>query len=771
MKLWKAFDTQQKRYVHFKLLHIPQAALSDFAPRFLQETQKLLTLHHPHIAPIIDTQLITNAQGNKACVITEYRESQLFPDFLEATIHAGTFLDANEMIKLLMALASAIDYAHQQGIIHGAVQPANILLDKGDTSHSAIGDAKLLGFGMQHLIPAHALPLEATYYISPERAQGLHENLRSDIYALGILLYELSTGALPFQGETSAEVLEQQIHAMPTSPSLINPRIRPALTAVIMRSLAKEPANRFPNAMALVGAAARALQVSKDFPNLVSITPSFAPTSLSGPMPALDPRNTPQYPSSTPYIQQPSGSHLAIPATGSGYSPAQTQAARNTGGMAPIQASRSGDSGASTRQNSQPYAFSETVRQTPPGVAPLPKKIQRRPGRLYLALIALLIVVLLASALGILFLNPTKPGTSSSLPASNSLFGHAFLVSSGQLDPNTIQGTADRLQISLQSLPQPAAGQSYYMWLLSPDNSSSQVQALLLATSSHGGQITTTFQGDNQHNNLLASYSRILVTEESADTPPANPSLDPQTHRFAAEISTIPSPTDPEKYSLLDHMRHLLSQDPKLKLAGLSGGLDLWLFNNTLKILETAGSIRDSQNTDFIRRQLVRILDYLDSSSYIQTENLPAGLPPVEIDPNIAKVAMLNFDVQQNPPGYLKHIGNHLRAITVAPGVTPEQKALAIQINLAINNVQAWMQQVHLDAQKLIHLPANQLTQPAGAQLLDDLFTKANTALVGQTDPNTNQIKEGVIQIHYNMQRLATFDLTSCHGSNGSGCE
>jgi hypothetical protein len=182
-----------------------------------------------------------------------------------------------------------------------------------------------------------------------------------------------------------------------------------------------------------------------------------------------------------------------------------------------------------------------------------------------------------------------------------------------------------------------------------------------------------------------------------------------------------------------------------------------------LKILEAAGSARDAQqggDAGLIQRQLVRILDYLDGSQFVQTENLPPGLPPLLIDPTIARVALLEINVQnQTPPGYLKHIGSHLGELTQVPGATPAQKALAIQINKDINNVQGWLENVHRDAEKLIQMTPSQLQQPAALTTLDDLFTQANNAFVGQTDPNTNQVKEGVVQIHYNVQRLATFDI------------
>jgi len=422
-EFWKAFDTQQRRFVHIKILHIPQAALGDFAPKFFQETQKLSSLQHPNIASIVDTQIVTGAQANKAFVVTEYLDGQLLSDFLRETVHSGAFLAPNEVVKLLMALGSAIDYAHQQVIIHGAIQPGNILLTKRDADRNSVGEIKLLGFGGQHLIPPHALPLEATEYIAPERAQGLHENLRGDIYSMGVLLYELSTGTLPFEGASPAETLALQIQVVPTSPALINPQIRPALTAVIMRSLAKEPVNRFPNAMTFVGAVARALQVSNDFPSLVNQTPNFTPSSFSGPISTSGLNNSSTH--FAPYPPQSSGVYSALPTVGN-YSPVQNPPARNTGGIPPVYSQKSSESGAFAKQYSQPYS-------QPANPAFQPAKSGRQPGRLYLILTSLLILALLVSAFGFFFVNNRDKffGTAAAPLPSLPIIGQAFFVSSG----------------------------------------------------------------------------------------------------------------------------------------------------------------------------------------------------------------------------------------------------------------------------------------------------------------------------------------------------
>jgi hypothetical protein len=99
--------------------------------------------------------------------------------------------------------------------------------------------------------------------------------------------------------------------------------------------------------------------------------------------------------------------------------------------------------------------------------------------------------------------------------------------------------------------------------------------------------------------------------------------------------------------------------------------------------------------------------------------------------------------------------------------VSPEQRTLAIRITQAINNVQGWLEAVHTDAVKLEKMDNSQMSQPAALSILNDLFTQANHAFVGQFDPNTSTVKEGVVQIHNNIQRLATFDVTPCTITNG----
>ncbi len=793
-EIWKAFDTQQRRYVTIKIIPVNTQASADFIPRFYREAQILAALRHPDIVPILDYHMPQS--GSEAYIVMDYVEGPSLADFLSATARMGKIPPPAEIVRLLAPVAGALDYAHQHNVIHGALRPTAILLDRMGATSPSPGEPKLTEFGLNHMQNPLALPLYDVSYISPEIAQGFTGTNRSDLYSLGVILYEMCTGVLPFQGDTPGDILMQHIHGTPTSPALINPHIPPALTAVIIRSLSRDPTARYPTATALVTAVARALNISmpESSSRSHSLPGTINPSSLSGISGSLDTMNSPTYLSRPP--QQSPAKTPSVPPVVAGSdtptlppSPVISSATPSLS-VTPTEPAPTmpEERDVPTARLAQPPPAISASTSTPtalpgssvppqapgptvPSSTPTPPVQKRRPGWLYTTLLAVLLLVLVGSAFGA-YLLYTR-GISS---PQSTIVGHAFFVSSGLLSSNNSnQGITDELQINLQNLPDPQPGKRYYAWLLNDQQIELPAVAIGPLPLNHQ-QVTMTYR-DPQHNNLLANYNRFLITEEDAQQPPTNPSLDTNTWRYNAVFSITPNPADKANhFSLFDHLRHLLSQDPKLKRVGLGGGLDIWLFRNVNKVLEAAGSARDAQkgctsdpnNTAcaFIHRSLVRVLDYLDGSTYIYTDVSPDT--PLLIDPTIARVALLESDVvHQQPPGYLEHVGAHLREIVISPGVTPAQRALAVRITQAINNVQSWLDAVHADAVKLVRMDNSQLSQPAALSLLNDLFTQANHAFVGQFDPNTSTVKEGVVQIHYNSQGLATFEVAPCTINNG----
>jgi eukaryotic-like serine/threonine-protein kinase len=792
-EIWKAFDTQQRYYVAIKIIPINAQTGTDFTSRFYREAGVLATLRHPNIVPVQDFRVAQSE--SEAYIIMDYIEGPSLADYLGATAHTGTIPPPAEIIRLLAPIAGALDYAHQRNVIHGALKPTVILLGKDGATSLSPGEPKITDFGFNYIQNPLALSLNDVSYISPEIAQGFAGTSRSDLYSLGVILYEMCTGALPFNGETPGDILMQHIHGSPTSPVLINPHIPPALTAVIMRSLARDPVARPPTATALVTLVAKALNTS--MPESISRSRSSLgivdPPSLSGISGSLDTMNSPTFLSqlSQQSLSKASSVPPVVAGTNTPALPPSPVISSSTpvlpvtqaGSIPGIQTSE--EKYIATSQISQPTqaaSASTPIPATPKGpsvtpqaagqIAPPPAPV-RRPGWFYIALVAVLLVVLAGSAFGVYLFN-----TRSTPPTQSTVVGHVFFMSSGFLGSNSnlssAQGITDELVINLQNLSNPQPGKVYYAWLL--DENQTNLPAVALG-SLHltRGQVSMTYK-DPLHNNLLANYGHFLVTEEDASPSPISPSLDPTTWRYSAAFPITPNPADTvNHFSLLDHLRHLLARDPKLKAVGLGGGLDIWLFRNVTKVVEQAGSARDAQKLcasgdnaecDFLHRALVRVLDYLDGSTYVQ-----ADVPPntqVLIDQTIARVALLEFDpVHQQPPGYLDHIGTHLRELASSPGVTAQQRALAIRIGQATNNVQVWLEAVHTDAKQLVNMNNSQLSQLAALSLLDDMLTQAKNALVGQFDPNTNMVKEGVAQIHDNIQGLATFDLKPCTITNG----
>jgi eukaryotic-like serine/threonine-protein kinase len=350
--------------------------------------------------------------------------------------------------------------------------------------------------------------------------------------------------------------------------------------------------------------------------------------------------------------------------------------------------------------------------------------------------------------------------------ALSSAGGQAFFVSSGQLNEKGSPGINDELQINLHDLPDPAPHTSYYAWLLRDKTQPTSTPILLGRLSVEQGKAHFLYAGDSEHTNLLSTTSRILITEEDAGPTPINPAPDFSTWRFYAELPQEPDPNDViEHYSMLDHLRSLLAEDPVTGGMGLHGGLQIWLLRNTGKVVEWSNSARDSwldKETKLVRTHFIRILDSLDGESNVQTDVPPAT--PLVIR---APIGLLGPEPSreasgpQVPSDYLHLISAHLNAMAQAPGATPEKRRLAAQINGGMKNVGNWLEQVRLDAKKLLALTEAQLISQEALSLLNDMVAQAFYAYVGRLGPTTNSVQAGAVQIHDEIEHLATFEIKS----------
>jgi serine/threonine protein kinase len=817
-EVWKALDTQLQRYVAIKFLHANLRDDPNFVTRFQREAQLIAALHHPNIVQIHDFHITQDGDSNTssftptAYMAMDYIEGQTLAAYIRQTSAQGKIPSPREILSLFTSISRAVDYAHQKGMIHRDIKPANILLDAHNTTTNAMGEPILTDFGIAKLMSVSSNTVSGALlgtplYISPEQARGYQGNERSDLYSLGVILYELVTGVTPFRGNTPMDVMNQHISATPPSPALLNPALPPAVTLVILRSLAKDPAARYPSAGAMTAALAEALNLpipdmidqpsyppsSMDMPTRLESPSGHTPLPQAGPIPS--PALTPQLHPSSPGIPgltppyAPSG-----PAFTPQYPPSGpvTPAFAQSGSAFTPQYPPSGSVTPAFAQSGPaftPARPSTTVPPAGPAATPAgsatpavpvaPPARKRRRGLWYPALLLLLILISASLGAYLLIAHPFAP------PASNAA-GHAFFVSSGQINPTTAQGIADEVKINLQHVPTAPAGKSYFAWLLGDIHPNTTPDLLvplpfqppLLLTNNlpvRNGTVDYLYPGDAHHDNLLSVCSRLLITLEDSHASTSAPSTDRSTWRYYAALPQNPIPKDPTGFSALIHIRHLFYNESNIKVLGLYGGLDTWFTRNTEQLLEWSTSARDDWNgaqttpsqIALMHDQFIRILDYLDGAQNVHVD-VPPGTP-LMANSTISRVALLTVDpnaqsnanLATNPPGYVDHTQLHVGQISQATDLTPQQRELTAEIIIAIDNAKIWLMNVRKDAVQLFDMNSSQLMQPSTGALLDDMTTQITYAYIGQLDPITNTVKPGVLQMHYEIQQLATFTLTT----------
>src|SRR5437660_3333535 len=266
--MWKAYDPRQQCEVALKVLSANTRDYPNFPLFFPREVEAIASLHHPNIAQIHEAHLIPVQQPDTtlAYIVEDYIEGQTLATYIRNMPRSGRMIPWGDIVQLFTYVGLAVDYAHQNGVVHGNLKPANVIIGRPVSSTGRgvtpivtdFGLARMLGMTVG-LLPNRSI--EALFYISPEQAKGQPATERSDIYSLGILLYEICTGMVPFQGTRPVALMMQHVNAIPPSPALINPNISPALTNVMLRSLAKEPEERFASAASMTIAMAKALHV------------------------------------------------------------------------------------------------------------------------------------------------------------------------------------------------------------------------------------------------------------------------------------------------------------------------------------------------------------------------------------------------------------------------------------------------------------------------------------------------------------------------------
>jgi hypothetical protein len=368
----------------------------------------------------------------------------------------------------------------------------------------------------------------------------------------------------------------------------------------------------------------------------------------------------------------------------------------------------------------------------------------------------LLIVVFAGSSLGTFY---GFRYWKSIVPAQNQFDGHAYFISGGQLNDINVQGNNDELQIELQHVSAPAAGKSYYAWLLSSNNPNSfTAMRLGGALPFNQGNVQFLYPGTPHHANLIGIGSSLLITQEQANTTPVHPTTNRSMWSYYGELPQKAA-QDKQQLTALDSLRALLYEDQSIGKLGIHGGLSIQLLKNTGKILEWIYSARGSNSPDFIHRAMIRTLVYLDGQANVQLDTPPGSLSLIG---NLsAPVPLLDRLPNQAQASYLDLAGTQLTYLQAAPGITPTTRSLAQQTKLAISgNIQSLFAQIRQVAAAAVNMPTAQLLQPTGQALLDEMVALSNAAFVGQLNPATNELQPGVVQIFYTIQHMATYNLT-----------
>jgi len=255
--VYVAEQAQLSRRVVIKVLHTHLARDPEVAERFRREAEAAAKLVHPHICGIHDY----GATQDAVFTVMPYLEGGSFGDL----IMKQRCVDPARAATIASQVACALDYAHRRGVFHRDVKPDNVLFDED-------GNAMLTDFGIATArfhgrLTASGRAMGTPHYMSPEQAMGKLIDGRSDIYAIGIILYEALVGFPPFDGGDSFAVSYKQVHEMPVAPAEVNSRVPPELSAIVMKCLAKQPAARFSRGFELADALMASLRSLPETPN------------------------------------------------------------------------------------------------------------------------------------------------------------------------------------------------------------------------------------------------------------------------------------------------------------------------------------------------------------------------------------------------------------------------------------------------------------------------------------------------------------------------
>jgi serine/threonine protein kinase len=255
--VYKAYDGVLQRTVALKVLLPLLSSNTEFVQRFRREAITAANLRHPNIVVIYDV----GSHEDYQYIVMEYLEGQT----LQQEIDLKGVMPLERTVSILGQLTEALEYAHQQHLVHRDIKPANIIV--GAQDRVTLTDFGLVKAASRSRITGEGVAVGTLKYMSPEQAVGKELDYRSDLYSLGVVVYEMLTGRTPFTGGTPYQALHELIYEPPVRPSTINPRMDPGVERALLQALSKEPDSRYARAGAFAQAMALAsgLRPSQDW--------------------------------------------------------------------------------------------------------------------------------------------------------------------------------------------------------------------------------------------------------------------------------------------------------------------------------------------------------------------------------------------------------------------------------------------------------------------------------------------------------------------------
>ncbi len=312
-EVYKAYQESLERYVAIKVMHSFLADEEGFLVRFRREARAMASLNHRNIVGVYDFDV----QEGMYYIVMEFVSGGTLKDRLSELARDSDQMPLGESVRIALEVADALAYAHARGMVHRDIKPGNIMLD--EQGHGVLTDFGIAKILSGPTVTATGAMIGTPAYMSPEQGLGQPGDERSDLYALGVLFYQMVTGRLPYDADTPLAVILKHVNEPVPQPSELNTNIPAAIQAVVVKSMAKNPAERFQSASALISdlqaaAASSDLDLTAGVvfsavidrptppppPPLVDETQLARPAATVMSTPAATVLSTPAPPSSTP---------------------------------------------------------------------------------------------------------------------------------------------------------------------------------------------------------------------------------------------------------------------------------------------------------------------------------------------------------------------------------------------------------------------------------------------------------------------------------------